>query len=78
MLAGVSVDYYTRLERGNLKGVSETVRPFAPVTVLTTTRSTHPAGCGVRAKEARPRSRTTPRPATAMASAPTISVVEAT
>src|SRR6266480_6298862 len=25
MLAGVSVDYYTRLERGNLKGVSETV-----------------------------------------------------
>jgi transcriptional regulator with XRE-family HTH domain len=25
MLAGVSVDYYTRLERGNLKGVSDTV-----------------------------------------------------
>ena len=25
MLAGVSVDYYTRLERGNLSGVSETV-----------------------------------------------------
>lgn len=25
MLAGVSVDYYTRLERGNLKGVSESV-----------------------------------------------------
>ena len=25
MLAGVSVDYYTRLERGNLKGVSEIV-----------------------------------------------------
>jgi transcriptional regulator with XRE-family HTH domain len=25
MLAGVSVDYYTRMERGNLKGVSETV-----------------------------------------------------
>ena len=25
MLAGVSVDYYTRLERGNLKGVSEAV-----------------------------------------------------
>jgi transcriptional regulator with XRE-family HTH domain len=25
MLAGVSVDYYTRLERGNLRGVSETV-----------------------------------------------------
>ena len=25
MLAGVSVDYYTRLERGNFKGVSETV-----------------------------------------------------
>jgi hypothetical protein len=25
LLAGVSVDYYTRLERGNLRGVSETV-----------------------------------------------------
>jgi transcriptional regulator with XRE-family HTH domain len=25
LLAGVSVDYYTRLERGNLAGVSETV-----------------------------------------------------
>ena len=25
MLAGVSVDYYTRLERGNLAGVSESV-----------------------------------------------------
>ena len=25
MLAGVSVDYYTRLERGNLHGVSESV-----------------------------------------------------
>src|SRR6266545_2821489 len=25
LLAGVSVDYYTRLERGNLGGVSETV-----------------------------------------------------
>src|SRR2546429_9399105 len=25
MLAGVSVDYYTRLERGNLSGVSESV-----------------------------------------------------
>jgi transcriptional regulator with XRE-family HTH domain len=25
LLAGVSVDYYTRLERGNLSGVSETV-----------------------------------------------------
>ena len=25
MLAGVSVDYYTRLERGNLQGVSESV-----------------------------------------------------
>lgn len=25
MLAGVSVDYYTRLERGNLRGVSESV-----------------------------------------------------
>jgi len=25
MLAAVSVDYYTRLERGNLKGVSEGV-----------------------------------------------------
>ena len=25
MLAGVSVDYYTRLERGNLPGVSESV-----------------------------------------------------
>src|ERR1700709_2870760 len=25
MLAGVSVDYYTRLERGNLRGVSEGV-----------------------------------------------------
>ncbi|ASU58228.1 helix-turn-helix transcriptional regulator [Nocardiopsis dassonvillei] len=25
MLAGVSVDYYTRIERGNLKGVSESV-----------------------------------------------------
>ena len=26
LLAGVSVDYYTRLERGNLTGVSESVR----------------------------------------------------
>jgi hypothetical protein len=51
---------------------------FAPVTVRTTTLSTHADGCGVTAKEARPRSRTTPRPATAMASAPTISVVDAT
>ncbi len=25
MLAGVSVDYYTRLERGSLKGVSDSV-----------------------------------------------------
>ena len=25
MLAGVSVDYYTRLERGNLTGVSDSV-----------------------------------------------------
>lgn len=25
MLAGVSVDYYTRIERGNLRGVSESV-----------------------------------------------------
>ena len=25
LLAGVSVDYYTRLERGDLRGVSETV-----------------------------------------------------
>jgi transcriptional regulator with XRE-family HTH domain len=25
LLAGVSVDYYTRLERGNLSGVSESV-----------------------------------------------------
>ena len=25
MLAGVSADYYTRLERGNVAGVSETV-----------------------------------------------------
>jgi len=25
MLAGVSVDYYTRLERGNLSGVSDSV-----------------------------------------------------
>jgi hypothetical protein len=25
LLAGVSVDYYTRLERGNLNGVSESV-----------------------------------------------------
>ena len=25
MLAGVSVDYYTRLERGTLKGVSDSV-----------------------------------------------------
>ena len=25
MLAGVSVDYYTRLERGNLRGTSEAV-----------------------------------------------------
>jgi transcriptional regulator with XRE-family HTH domain len=25
MLAGVSVEYYTRLERGNLNGVSESV-----------------------------------------------------
>jgi transcriptional regulator with XRE-family HTH domain len=25
LMAGVSVDYYTRLERGNLQGVSESV-----------------------------------------------------
>jgi hypothetical protein len=30
LLAGVSVDYYTRLERGNLNGVSESVLEPSP------------------------------------------------
>jgi hypothetical protein len=28
LLAGISVEYYTRLERGNARGVSECVCPF--------------------------------------------------
>ena len=31
MLAGVSADYYTRLEKGNLAGVSDTVLEAAPM-----------------------------------------------
>ena len=30
MLAGVSIDYYTRLERGNARGASDTVLEASP------------------------------------------------
>ncbi|MFD4352634.1 hypothetical protein ACFWPX_08740 [Nocardia sp. NPDC058518] len=31
LLAGVSVEYYTRVERGNLKGVSDSVLTLSPM-----------------------------------------------
>ena len=57
LLAGVSVDYYTRLERGNLSGVSETVlEALARALQLDDAERAHLFDLA-RATQARPRAR---------------------
>lgn len=70
MLAGVSVDYYTRLERGNLTGVSESVlEALVRALQLDEAERDHlydlarQAKAGPRARTARGRTTTTVRPA---------------
>ena len=50
LLAGVSVDYYTRLEKGNLTGVSDTVLEASPAR----SSSTRPSGCTCSISPAQP------------------------
>ena len=57
MLAGISVEYYTQLERGNVKGVSEDVLEAVTRASATRRHRTHPS---VRPD---PRRQTTPEPA---------------
>lgn len=60
LLAGVSVDYYTRLERGSLKGVSEGVlEALARALELDDAERTHLFNLA-RAENARPRARRSP------------------
>ena len=62
LLAGVSVDYYTRLERGNLSGVSETVlEALAGALQLDDAERAHLFDLA-RATQARPRARRRPAP----------------
>lgn len=70
MLAGVSVDYYTRLERGNLSGVSDSVLDaLARALHLNEAERDHlydlarQANTGPRARSARRRTTATLRPA---------------
>src|SRR5829696_2416390 len=44
-LAGVSAEYYTRIERGNVTGVSETVRGYQVVCVNTSKELSTDDGC---------------------------------
>ena len=58
MLAGVSVDYYTRLERGNASGVSETVlEALARALQLDDTERTHLFDLARAARTSAPRRR---------------------
>jgi transcriptional regulator with XRE-family HTH domain len=62
LLAGVSVDYYTRLERGTATGVSDTVlEALARALQLDETERTHLFDL-VRARQAAPRTRRRPSP----------------
>jgi transcriptional regulator with XRE-family HTH domain len=62
LLAGVSVDYYTRLERGNASGVSETVlEALARALQLDEAERAHLFDLARAQSTARPRRRSTPQ-----------------
>jgi hypothetical protein len=54
LLAGVSVDYYTRLERGNLNGVSDTVLKRSPGRCSSTKPSERTCSTSPARRTARP------------------------